>query len=242
MIDRRKQFDWFKFVTISMVVIGVGFFLVSLFLSRRDQQKFDRWLKESQEVIEHPPFASSSSPISHKTNDDTHNQPKDEPIKEANARIVKNREEESPTKVNPTELNPSLLSAEEQELSPEVKLKVEQYAKLAEILPRIRQLQEEASLLAEETRSGIYDAEDDHDKLRQLDAQILAKLRAQEMYYLQIDELFPNLELTEETIGEVGDGYIIHDGMNFHEERLVEYFGKKLPWSGNTDYFQAEER
>ncbi len=40
-MKRQRGFDWFKFVTISMVVIGVGFFLISLILPRyiwRDEE------------------------------------------------------------------------------------------------------------------------------------------------------------------------------------------------------------
>ena len=170
-----------------------------------------------------------------------------------------NQESETVTEADTTELNPSPVSTEAQELSPEVKLKVEQYAKLAEILPLIRQLQQEFSSLVEESNTyseqfrnatqqeraeaGVNDIEAGvNDIIEQLDVKIVEKMKEEHKYNLQIDELFPNLEVTVETPTVIDDGYVDHGGIYLLEERLVEYFGKELPWDGNTDYFQADDR
>ena len=166
---------------------------------------------------------------------------------------LQDQEVESLTEADATKLNPSPVSTEAQELSPEIKLKVEQYAKLAEILPLIRQLDQETDLLCQETfplgelfrnASSEQERAEINDKLGQLNDQIVAGIKEEGMYYLQIDDLFPNLELTEETPDEFDeDGHISsHGGVEFHEKQLVEYFGKALPWDGNPDYFQADDR
>ncbi len=165
---------------------------------------------------------------------------------------LQDQEVESLTEADTTELNPSPVSTESQELSPEIKLKVAQYAKLAEILPDLRQLQQETDLLCKETHtlgalfsnaSSEQERAEIDDKLGQLNVQILEKIGEAERYYLQIDALFPKLELTTENLQTVTkDGVTYHGGIDFHIDRLVTYFGQKLPWSGNTDYFQADDR
>ena len=165
---------------------------------------------------------------------------------------LQDQEVESLTEADTTELNPSPVSTESQELSPEIKLKVAQYAKLAEILPDLRQLQQETDLLCKETHtlgalfsnaSSEQERAEIDDKLGQLNVQILEKIGEAERYYLQIDALFPKLELTTENLQTVTkNGVTYHGGIDFHIDRLVTYFGQKLPWSGNTDYFQADDR
>ena len=102
-MKRDKKFDWFKVGTILMVVIGVGGFLLLFFLGRREKQEFDRWLTETQQAIQKA-TQSSTAPSSENSirlnmNDDIHNEPNNELVKQTDNE-VKTQEMDSPTKAD----------------------------------------------------------------------------------------------------------------------------------------------
>lgn len=129
-------------------------------------------------------------------------------------------------------------------LSPEVTLKAERYAKLAEILPVIEELRYQNFKLAKQYEKYI---EEHYRKLRlqegpypepdpavEEEFQTAKKILDQKEsdYNRQIDSMFPELDLTYE---EPGIDYV------FLKDRMLrEYFGKKLPYDGNSDYFLSE--
>lgn len=69
-MKRQKGFDWYKFVTISMVVIGVGFFLISLILPKhvwRDENPGLNRVKENQETAQILGSQSLNTPSHHES-------------------------------------------------------------------------------------------------------------------------------------------------------------------------------
>ena len=61
----------------------------------------------------------------------------------------------------------------------------------------------------------------------------------EKVYYAKIDDMFPDLELYEEWYDDTLEEWN-REQYAFHGMRLVEYFGKKLPWDGNANYINAE--
>ena len=105
LMKRNKKFDGFKLAATLMVIIGIGGFLLLVFLSILEKQEFDRWLTENQKAIQKASqstteTSSESSDSSIKgANDDTHNEPNNELVKQT-ANQVKTQESESPTKAD----------------------------------------------------------------------------------------------------------------------------------------------
>ena len=131
-------------------------------------------------------------------------------------------------------------------LSPELKLKAERYAKLAQILPIIEESAARKFKLTKQREK--YISEYNQKSLRQgppylePDPTIEEEYQAAvkiidekiEDYYRQIDNIFPELSLTYQEQGE-------YRMWLFIDERILrEYFGKKLPFDGNPDYFSSE--
>ena len=131
-------------------------------------------------------------------------------------------------------------------LYPEVKLKAERYAKLAQILPVIEELKARKFNLTKQREK--YIAEYNQKSRRQgppyLEPdpaieeayQAAAKIIDEKVndYNRQIDNMFPELDITYE---EQGIDYIFV----FRKDHILrEYFGKKLPFDGNSDYFSSE--
>ena len=132
------------------------------------------------------------------------------------------------------------------ELSPELKLKAERYAKLAKILPLIKELRYQNFQLAKENEKYI---EEHYRRLRlqggpypepdpavEEEFQRAKKILDQKEndYNRQIDNMFPELDLTYEEQGFDFTFVILKDQV------LREYFGKKLPYDGNPDYFSFD--
>lgn len=131
-------------------------------------------------------------------------------------------------------------------LSPELKLKAERYAKLAEILPVIAELRYQNFKLAKQNEKYI---EEHYRRLRlqggpypepdpavEEEFQKAKKILDQKEneYNRQIDNIFPELSLTYQEQGE-------YRMWLFIDERILrEYFGKKLPYDGNPDYFSSD--
>lgn len=131
-------------------------------------------------------------------------------------------------------------------LSPELKLKAERYAKLAKILPVIKELRYQNFQLAKENEKYI---EEHYRRLRlqggpypepdpavEEEFQRAKKILDQKEndYNRQIDNMFPELDLTYEEQGE-------YRMWLFIDERILrDYFGKKLPYDGNPDYFSSD--
>ena len=131
-------------------------------------------------------------------------------------------------------------------LSPELKLKAERYAKLAKILPVIKELRYQNFQLAKENEKYI---EEHYRRLRlqggpypepdpavEEEFQRAKKILDQKEndYNRQIDNMFPELDLTYE---EQGFDFIF---VILKAQVLREYFGKKLPYDGNPDYFLSD--
>ena len=131
-------------------------------------------------------------------------------------------------------------------LSSEVKLKAERYAKLAEILPVIEELRYKNFKLAKQNEKYI---EEHYRRLRlqggpyidpdpavEEEFQKAKKILDQKEndYNRQIDNMFPELDITYE---EQGIDFIFV----FRKDHILrEYFGKKLPFDGNPDYFSSD--
>ena len=131
-------------------------------------------------------------------------------------------------------------------LSPKLKLKAERYAKLAQILPVIVELKEQKFKLTKQNEEYI---EEHYRRLRleggpytepdpavEEEYQDAVKIIDQKVsdYNRQINNIFPELDITYE---EQGIDYIF---VFRKDQRLREYFGKKLPFDGNSDYFSSE--
>ena len=131
-------------------------------------------------------------------------------------------------------------------LSPELKLKAERYAKLAKIFPVIKELRYQNFRLAKEYEKYI---EEHYRRLRlqggpypepdpavEEEFQRAKKILDQKEndYNRQIDKMFPELNLTYE---EQGFDFIF---VILKDQVLREYFGTKLPYDGNPDYFSSD--
>ena len=131
-------------------------------------------------------------------------------------------------------------------LSPEIKLKAERYAKLAEILPIVEELRHQNFKLAKQYEKYV---EEHYRRLRlqggpypepdpavEEEFQTAKKILDQKEsdYYRQIDNIFPELSVTYQEQGEYRMWLFIN------ERILREYFGKKLPYDGNSDYFSSD--
>ncbi len=125
-----------------------------------------------------------------------------------------------------------------EELPDELKLKVERYAKLAKILPTFREVRDERFRIAKQSQKYI---EEHYRRLRrqggpypppdtrefeEANRELLAQL---EDCHRQISDMFPELDVCPEENGHV----------YFRWGMLRPYFGKRLPWDGNPDYFAA---
>ena len=131
-------------------------------------------------------------------------------------------------------------------LSPELKLKAERYAKLAQILPVIEELRYRDFKLAKQYEKYV---EEHYRRLRLQggpypepdpavgeEFQRAKKILNQKEndYNRQIDNMFPELDVTYE---EQGIFYIF---VFRKDQMLREYFGKQLPFDGNPDYFSSD--
>lgn len=129
-------------------------------------------------------------------------------------------------------------------LPPEIKLKAERYAKLAEIFPIIEELRYRNFKLAKQYEKYV---EEHYRRLRlqggpypepdptvEEEFQTAKKILDQKEsdYNRQIDSMFPELDLTYE---EPGIDYVF-----LKDQALRKYFSKKLPYDGNSDYFLSE--
>ena len=132
------------------------------------------------------------------------------------------------------------------ELSPELKLKAERYAKLAQILPVIEKLRYQDFKLAKQYEKYV---EEHYWRLRLQggpypepdpvvgeEFQAAKKILNQKEndYNRQIDNMFPELDITYE---EKGIDFIF---VLRKDHLLREYFGKTLPYDGNPDYFSSD--
>ena len=73
------------------------------------------------------------------------------------------------------------------------------------------------------------------------DKEIRAAIAEKEAYYVEIDEMIPELNLVEEIYIDDPDVYEEdRRQIQFRGSLLREYFGKELPWNGNPDYAMAE--
>lgn len=130
-------------------------------------------------------------------------------------------------------------------LSPELKLKAERYAKLAQILPVVQELKARKFDLAKQREK--YIAEDNEKRRRQGPPYLEPDPAMEEAYqktvktieeqvdeyYRQIDNIFPELSVTYKVQGLDGELLIL-------EERILrKYFNNKLPFDGNSDYFSS---
>ena len=131
-------------------------------------------------------------------------------------------------------------------LSPEVKLKAERYAKLAKILPVIEELRYRKFKIHKQLEKYI---EEHYRRLRlqggpypepdpavydEYDAAVKIIDEKVNDYNRQIDNMFPERDITYE---ERGINYIFV----FRKDQILrEYFGKRLPFDGNPDYFSSE--
>ena len=131
-------------------------------------------------------------------------------------------------------------------LSSEIKLKAERYAKLAQILPVIEKLRYQDFKLAKQYEKYV---EEHYRRLRLQggpypepdpvvgeEFQTAKKILNQKEndYNRQIDNMFPELDITYE---EQGIDFIFV----FRKDHLLrEYFGKTLPFDGNPDYFSSD--
>jgi RNA polymerase sigma factor (sigma-70 family) len=116
-----------------------------------------------------------------------------------------------------------VLSNESKELTPEIKQKIEEYAKVAYILP----------LLSEAYRKQSASTKSEHANLDEI------KVTANEIrgYWRQLAATFPNLVIYQE----FNDPPNPLDLWRNEDLRpLAKYFGTELPWDGNTDYLQAK--
>ena len=165
---------------------------------------------------------------------------------------------ETPSDVLVDSIAESLTDESEQEsqditepLSPEIELKVERYAKLAEILPTVKELADRKFQLTKQNESNIAEhnrqmrsylsgegpyPESDLDAVEE-EYQATVKIIEEEVsdYYRQISDMFPELDATYEVQG--FDNMILL----LDREVLREYFGRKLPWDGNPDYFSSQQ-
>lgn len=131
-------------------------------------------------------------------------------------------------------------------LPPKVKLKIERYAKLAKILPAVKELEDRKFQLTKQNENYI---KEHYRKLRlqggpypepdpaiEEEYQATVKIIDKEVsdYYRQIGDMFPELDATYEVQG--FDNMILL----LDREVLREYFGRKLPWDGNPDYFSSQ--
>ena len=131
-------------------------------------------------------------------------------------------------------------------LSPEIKLKAERYAKLAKILPVIEELRYRKFKIHKQLEKYI---EEHYRRLRLQggpypepdpavyeEYQAAVKIIDQKVsdYNRQIDNMFPELDITYEEQGP------FHLFVFRKDHILREYFGKKLPFDGNSDYFSSE--
>ena len=131
-------------------------------------------------------------------------------------------------------------------LPPEIKLKAERYAKLAQILPVIVELKEQRFKLTKQNEEYI---EEHYRRLRleggpytepdpavEEEYQDAVKIIDQKVsdYNRQINNIFPELDITYE---EQGIDYIF---VFRKDQMLREYFGKKLPFDGAADYFSSD--
>ena len=248
METKNNRFRLHKSFIISMVVVGIGFFLISFVISKRGKLNANA-LEENQEIAtiaarQFSNRAHEDKPI-HKAQSESDTKSIDnEEIDEAIAWLESLESDditrEDAADEDETESVASAPSFEAQELLPELTLKIKQYAKLAEIMPLLRELDQTVERLCEEThvygelfRKAHGPEQDKIDEIMiRLDAEIRAKLAKEEAYRMQVSEMFPALDLYEED----------HDGYSFHVNRLVEYFGRELPWDGDPDYFQANLR
>ena len=131
-------------------------------------------------------------------------------------------------------------------LSPEIRLKAERYAKLAEILPVIEELRDRKFKLTKQYEKYV---EEHYRRLRLQggpypepepavgeEYQAAVKVIDEKVndHNRQIDNIFPELDLTYEEQG-------IHYKFVFRKDQILrEYFGKKLPFDGNPDYFSSD--
>jgi len=105
-----------------------------------------------------------------------------------------------------------------------MKQKIEEYANVANILPRLvesyRKLDKALKIGTKESAIDIR----------------LAKAEELE-YWRQLDVMFPKLDLYQE-FNDPPDPLDLW--VNQDLKPLVIYFGKELPWDGKTDYLQAK--
>jgi len=114
-------------------------------------------------------------------------------------------------------------SNESKELTPEIKQKIEEYAKVAYILP----------LLSEAYRKQSVSTKSEHANLDEI------KVTANEIrgYWRQLAATFPNLVIYQEFNDPPNP---LDLWRNENLKPLAQYFGTELPWDGKTDYLQAK--
>lgn len=245
----QRSFDWFKLVTTSMFVIGIGlvlFFIFSLiffneryFNERLPTLAFDSDAPTGSQRLPKRYVFSENTSQSYQENILVENE---DDFETASDVSVDSMLDELADDFELEPVSENLTDA----LSPEVRLKTERYAKLAQILPVIEELRDRKFKLTKQYGKYI---EEHYRRLRlqggpypepdpavEEEYQAAVKVIDKEVsdYNRQIDNMFPELDITYE---EPGIDYIFV----FRKDQVLrEYFGKKLPFDGNLDYFSSE--
>ena len=245
----QSGFDWFKSVTTSTLVIGIGLILFSIFSWIFFNEQFFSERLPTLAFDSYAPTGSQRLPKRYVFSENTSQSYQE------NIPVENGDDFETASDVSVDLILDSLTDALELEqgsediadtLSPEVKLKAERYAKLAQILPVIEELAARKFKLTKQREK--YIAEDNEKRRRQgppylepdpaveEEYQAAVKIIDEKIedYYRQIDNIFPELSLTYQEQGEYRMWLFIDEGI------LREYFGKKLPFDGNPDYFSSE--
>ena len=125
-MKRQKDFDWYRFFTISMVVIGVGFFLFSLILPRYVWRDEHGGIEHNQQVAEEMrPSPLNSTLLNHPANPPQDEQDRDKQADEITATFeLLNEENAAASGISSEEIprgdtsNPSHVDFSEKNIDP----------------------------------------------------------------------------------------------------------------------------
>ena len=245
----QRGFDWFKLVTTSMLVIGIGLILFSIFLWLFFNERFFAEHLPTLALDSDAPTGAQRLPKRYVFSENT-SQSNQENIPVENGDDFETKSDVSVDLMLDSLTDDLGLEQGSEDiadtLSPKIKLKAERYAKLAEILPAIEELASRKFKLTKQREK--YISEYNQKSLRQgppylepdpaveEEYQAAVKIIDEKIedYYRRIDNIFPELSLTYQEQGE-------YRMWLFIDERILrEYFGKKLPFDGNSDYFLSE--
>jgi RNA polymerase sigma-70 factor (ECF subfamily) len=138
-------------------------------------------------------------------------------------------------------------NSKEEKQNQELIKKAKEYSDLAGILPKIIKASiRTVQLINEQSKHNtsvtIKQGEEppvDEEGLK-LVKKIEDGIREETKYYKQIGSMFPDLKLYTEWYDPT-EGALDQMNYRFDGNRLLEYFGKDLPWDGNIGYSQAKE-